>query len=452
MNEAPPYVEAVHEIYRGEATGVGRPGLDGHRPALPQTATFCRPLAAPALPGPLVQNGTVVKVMTLESWLRRSTCRRALYRDGPVVQRFRRDRRRRRLPPRRERLRQVLPDPTAKLNPSLHVIDQAPFYAVKIVPGDPGPRAASSPTSARVVRAGRAGGRRAVRRRQPLRGRDGSHLRGPWGHHRPCPDLRLPCGRDDRRGGSRGPRATLAARPPATGRPPDAHRPRRRDRRRASAPRLQLVRQRRASTTFAIGATDLSYTRSRDPSLQVLLSFGVVAPTFHVTDPPPLDLPGCDINLAQVVHGSQSIGSTHRSRPPARPRCRSASARSGTRARPRSSGGGRHLPTGERFWTTRSSIFVRGEGGWAATVVSSTPVEPSPTASPTSTRRTTSPPSRPLLCPPLRRPQPLHADPGLRRDGRLPAPILHGLCPYGYCAAHRPTGPRRRRRGSPASA
>ena len=28
--------------------------------------------------------------------------------------------------------------------------------------------------------------------------------------------------------------------------------------------------------------------------LQVLPSFGIVAPTFHETDPPPLDLPGCD--------------------------------------------------------------------------------------------------------------------------------------------------------------
>ena len=43
------------------------------------------------------------------------------------------------------------------------------------------------------------------------------------------------------------------------------------------------------------------------PGLQVLPSFGVVVPTFHATDPPPLDLPGCDINLAQVVHGSQSL-------------------------------------------------------------------------------------------------------------------------------------------------
>src|SRR5262245_22925564 len=57
---------------------------------------------------------------------------------------------------------------------------------------------------------------------------------------------------------------------------------------------------------LAIGATDLSYA-PEGPGLQVLPSFGIVAPTFHETDPPPLDLPGCDINLAQVVHGSQAI-------------------------------------------------------------------------------------------------------------------------------------------------
>jgi len=50
----------------------------------------------------------------------------------------------------------------------------------------------------------------------------------------------------------------------------------------------------------------LRYTLDND-DLQVLPSFGVVAPTFHETDPPPLDLPGCDINLGQVVHGSQEI-------------------------------------------------------------------------------------------------------------------------------------------------
>ena len=50
----------------------------------------------------------------------------------------------------------------------------------------------------------------------------------------------------------------------------------------------------------------LRYTLD-DDDLQVLPSFGIVAPIFHETDPPPLDLPGCDIDLAQVVHGSQAV-------------------------------------------------------------------------------------------------------------------------------------------------
>src|SRR6478736_5287195 len=44
-----------------------------------------------------------------------------------------------------------------------------------------------------------------------------------------------------------------------------------------------------------------------DDRLQVLPSFGIVAPGFHRTTPPTLDLPGCDIDLTQVLHGSQSV-------------------------------------------------------------------------------------------------------------------------------------------------
>jgi hypothetical protein len=59
---------------------------------------------------------------------------------------------------------------------------------------------------------------------------------------------------------------------------------------------------------LGVGATtDLRYTLESDAGFQVLPSFGIVAPTFHASEPPPLDLPGCDINLAQVVHGAQSI-------------------------------------------------------------------------------------------------------------------------------------------------
>src|SRR5690606_2561961 len=50
----------------------------------------------------------------------------------------------------------------------------------------------------------------------------------------------------------------------------------------------------------------LRYTLDND-QLQVLPSFGVVVPTFHDTNPPALDLPGCDIDLQMVLHGSQEI-------------------------------------------------------------------------------------------------------------------------------------------------
>ena len=44
MNEALPYVEATHEIYEGEATGVSHvPSLAGLRPALPQPLPVRRP-------------------------------------------------------------------------------------------------------------------------------------------------------------------------------------------------------------------------------------------------------------------------------------------------------------------------------------------------------------------------------------------------------------------------
>jgi hypothetical protein len=37
--------------------------------------------------------------------------------------------------------------------------------------------------------------------------------------------------------------------------------------------------------------------------LQVLPSFGILSPTFHLTEPPH-ELPGCDIDLSQLLHGT----------------------------------------------------------------------------------------------------------------------------------------------------
>lgn len=182
---------------------------------------------------------------------------------------------------------------------------------------------------------------------------------------------------------------------------------------------------------LAIGATDLSYTLE-GPALQVLPSFGVVAPTFHMTDPPPLDLPGCDINLAQVVHGSQSIAVTG-------PIPTSGSATVTTRISEIWDKGKAAViwqegvatsPAGEELWTTRSSIFVRGEGGWGGDRGSSTPVTlPDRPADLDTTYDVL--PQQALLYRLCGDRNPLHADPDFAKGAGFPAPILHGLCSYG---------------------
>jgi acyl dehydratase len=182
---------------------------------------------------------------------------------------------------------------------------------------------------------------------------------------------------------------------------------------------------------LAIGSTDLSYTLE-SAGLQVLPSFAVVAPTFRMTDPPPLDLPGCDINLAQVVHGSQSVSV-------AGPIPTSGSATVTVRISEIWDKGKAAViwqegvatsPSGERLWTTRSSIFVKGEGGWGGDRGSSEPVELPDRAPDTDTSYDVLPQQALLyrLCGDR---NPLHADPDFAKAAGFPAPILHGLCSYG---------------------
>lgn len=185
---------------------------------------------------------------------------------------------------------------------------------------------------------------------------------------------------------------------------------------------------------LGIGATDLSWTLE-SASLQVLPSFGIVAPTFHMTDPPPLDLPGCDINLAQVVHGSQSIAVEG-------PLPTSGTATVSTRitdiwdkgkAAVIWQEGTATSPTGERLWTTRSSIFVRGEGGWGGDRGSSEPAT-LPDREPDSDTAYDVLPQQALLYRLCGDRNPLHADPDFAKAAGFPAPILHGLCSYGIVA------------------
>lgn len=168
-----------------------------------------------------------------------------------------------------------------------------------------------------------------------------------------------------------------------------------------------------------------------DQDLQVLPSFGVVAPSFHETDPPPLDLPGCDIDLAQVVHGSQSV---HVNGP--LPTSGSGTLRTRVsdvwdkgRAAVIWQEGVATSDSGEELWTVTSSIFVRGEGGWGGDRGSSTAVE-KPDRSPDASVTYDVTPQQALLYRLCGDRNPLHASPPSRAAG-FPAPIMHGLGTYG---------------------
>lgn len=140
MNEALPYVEAVHEIYKGEASGIG------HVPAwmvidqrYRNRYLFAGLSPRQPFPGRWYKNGTVKKAATIEELaeqievppgaLTETVARFNGFAQAGVDEDFHRG---------ESAYDKYYSDPTVKPNPSLQVIDHAPFYAVKIVPGDLG--------------------------------------------------------------------------------------------------------------------------------------------------------------------------------------------------------------------------------------------------------------------------------------------------------------------------
>jgi 3-oxosteroid 1-dehydrogenase len=140
MNEAMPYVEAVHATYSGEATGVQ------HVPAwmvidqrYRNRYLFAGLSPRQPFPGHWYKNGTVKKADTLAGLaeeigvpadaLEETVRRFNGFAASGVDEDFHRG---------ESGYDRYYSDPSVKPNPSLHALDQAPFYAVKIVPGDLG--------------------------------------------------------------------------------------------------------------------------------------------------------------------------------------------------------------------------------------------------------------------------------------------------------------------------
>ncbi|CAM2919136.1 MaoC/PaaZ C-terminal domain-containing protein [Skermania piniformis] len=164
----------------------------------------------------------------------------------------------------------------------------------------------------------------------------------------------------------------------------------------------------------------------------VLPTFATVAATFHQVAPPAVSFPGIDIDLAKVVHGTQSV-TVHRPLPA------SGSARQTSRIAEVWDKGKaavivREYTTadeaGEPLWTARSSIFARGEGGFGGERGPSEKAE-LPDREPDYDVTTATLPQQALLYRLCGDRNPLHSDPDFAEAAGFPAPILHGLCTFG---------------------
>ncbi|MBS4101232.1 MaoC/PaaZ C-terminal domain-containing protein [Tsukamurella paurometabola] len=182
-----------------------------------------------------------------------------------------------------------------------------------------------------------------------------------------------------------------------------------------------------------LAARELRYATEQDTV--VLPTFATVAQNFHATEPPKVSFPGVEIDLAKVVHGSQSV-TAHRPLPA------SGTATARTRISDVHDKGKAAViwqetevvdGAGEPLWTARSSIFARGEGGFGGERGPSERIElPARDADVTVDVPTL--PQQALLYRLCGDRNPLHSDPAFARAAGFDAPILHGLCTYGIVA------------------
>ena len=177
-------------------------------------------------------------------------------------------------------------------------------------------------------------------------------------------------------------------------------------------------------------ARELRYLTDGRP--QVLPTFSSVAASFHLTEPPKVNFPGVDIELSRVLHGSEAVSV-------AGPLPASGTARATTRFTDIWDKGTAAVlvsettvtdPDGNPLWSTRRSIFARGEGGFGG--------DRGPSSSATLPDRAPDVevdipvlPQQALLYRMCGDRNPLHSDPDFAAAAGFPRPILHGLCTYG---------------------
>ncbi len=175
-------------------------------------------------------------------------------------------------------------------------------------------------------------------------------------------------------------------------------------------------------------AGELEYTYEKN--LKVLPSFTTVARSGAQANF--FDVPGLEFNRALMLHGEQEV-EIHRPLPP------ETTLRGHTRIADIYDKGKAALllletnvsdPSGEPLYTTRMSLFLRGEGGFGG------PKGPEvsnavPEREPDGVIESTTIPQQALLYRLNGDKNPLHCDPDFAAKAGFDRPIIHGLCSYG---------------------
>ena len=178
----------------------------------------------------------------------------------------------------------------------------------------------------------------------------------------------------------------------------------------------------------ATDPNELQYTYEKD--LKVLPSFGVI-PVFGAIGSIG-NTPGLDFNLAMLLHGEQDI-TLHRPIPA------NAEIESRGRVAELWDKGKACLAViemdtsekgGEKLFTNRFSLFLRGEGGFGGEAGPKAG-NAAPDRAPDGQCERTLLPQQALLYRLSGDKNPLHADPDFAKMGGFDKPIIHGLCSYG---------------------
>ncbi len=90
------------------------------------------------------------------------------------------------------------------------------------------------------------------------------------------------------------------------------------------------------------------------------------------------------------------------------------------------------VSSGEPLFSSTSSVFIRGEGGWGGDRGPSGPKNVPPEAPPTHSVTYQTREDQALLYRLSGDRNPLHSDPSFAKRGGFDRPILHGLCTYGF--------------------